>query len=162
MICYSDMRLRGVAEQTQIGNPRGKGSQMMRVTKSMGYALLAVGYIARKQDATGVVLARAVSEEYDIPIEYLLKILHQLVRANVLRSKRGPQGGFRLAKPTHKITMLEIIEAADGVLGGELNLTVQARNDKYKARVEQTYNRAISQVRNVCQKAKLATLLSAK
>jgi len=133
---------------------------MMRVTKSIGYALLAVGYIARKQSADGVVLAQAVSEEYDIPVEYLFKILHQLVRANVLRSKRGPQGGFGLAKPTNKITMLEVIEAVDGPLTGELNLTERARNDKYTARVEQTYNRAISRARNVCQKARLAALLS--
>jgi Rrf2 family protein len=135
---------------------------MMRVAKSTGYALLAVGYIARKQGAEGVVLAQAVSKKYGIPLEYLLKILQQLVRANVLRSKRGPRGGFWLAKATNKITMLEVIEAVDGPLTGELNLTKQARNDKYGAKVEQTYNRAISQARNVCQKAKLATLLSTK
>jgi Rrf2 family protein len=133
---------------------------MMRVGKSTGYALLAVGYIARKQGAEGVVSAQAVSKKYDIPLDYLLKILQQLVRANVLRSKRGPQGGFWLAKPTNKITMLQIIEAVAGALTGELNLTGQARNDKYSAKVEQTYNRAISQARNVYQKAKLATLLS--
>lgn len=134
----------------------------MRVSKSTGYALLAVGYIARKQDAAGAVSAQVVSEKYDVPLEYLLKILQQLVRANVLRSKRGPQGGFWLAQPANKITMLEIIEAVDGLLGGELNLGRRARNSKYGAAVQQTYDRAISQARNVCQKAKLATLLSAK
>jgi Rrf2 family protein len=134
----------------------------MRVSKSTGYALLAVGYIARKQDAAGAVSAQVVSEKYDIPLEYLLKILQQLVRANVLRSKRGPQGGFWLAQPANKITMLAIIEAVDGPLAGELNLGRRARNSKYGAAVQQTYDRAISQARNVCQKAKLATLLSAK
>jgi Rrf2 family protein len=134
----------------------------MRVSKSTGYALLAVGYIARNQDAEGAVSAQAVSEEYDIPLEYLLKILQQLVRAHVLRSKRGPQGGFWLAQPASKIAMLEIIEAIDGPLTGELNLGRRARHSKYGAAVQQTYDRAISQARNVCQKAKLATLLSAK
>ena len=134
----------------------------MRVSKSTGYALLAVGYIARKQDAAGAVSAQVVSEKYDIPLEYLLKILQQLVRAHVLRSKRGPQGGFWLAQPASKIAMLEIIEAIDGPLTGELNLGRRARNSKYGAAVQQTYDRAISQARNVCQKAKLATLLSAK
>jgi Rrf2 family protein len=101
-----------------------------------------------------------VSKKCDIPLEYLLKILQQLVRANVLRSKRGPQGGFWLAKPANKITMLEIIEAVAGALTGELNLTELAGNDEYSARVEQTYNGAVSQARTVCRKAKLATLLS--
>ncbi len=70
----------------------------MRVSRSTGYALLAVGYIAKHQ-GKGVVLSQNVSKEYDIPLEYLLKILQQLVRANVLRSKRGPRGGFSWPSP---------------------------------------------------------------
>jgi len=133
----------------------------MRVSRSTGYALLAVGFIAKNQ-GKGVVLSQAVSKEYDIPLEYLLKILQQLVRANVLRSKRGPRGGFSLAKPTNKITMLEIIEAVDGPLTGELNLAEQSGKDKFSTKTEATYNKAISQARNVFQKAKLSTLLSTK
>jgi len=133
----------------------------MRVSKSTGYALLAVGYIAKNQ-GDAVVLSEDIAKQYDIPLEYLLKILHQLVRVNVLRSKRGPQGGFWLAKPTNKITMLEIIEAIDGALTGELNLTKQARNDTYGAKVQQTYNKAISGARSVLLKTKLSNLLGGK
>ena len=133
----------------------------MRVSRSTGYALLAVGYIAKTQ-GKGVVLSQSVSKEYDIPLEYLLKILQQLVRANVLRSKRGPRGGFSLAKPANKITMLEIIEAVDGPLTGELNLSEQAGRDRYGAKAEQTYNKAISQARSVFKKAKLSILLGGK
>ena len=133
----------------------------MRVSRSTGYALLAVGYIAKNQ-GDGVVLSQDVSRKYDIPLEYLLKILQQLVRANVLRSKRGPRGGFSLAKPTNKITMLEVIEAVDGPLTGELNLSEKAGRDPYGIKAEQTYNKAIAQARSVFQKAKLATLLGKK
>lgn len=134
----------------------------MRVSRSTGYALLAVGYIAKHQGKGGVVLSQDVSNEYDIPLEYLLKILQQLVRANVLRSKRGPRGGFSLAKPTNKITMLEIIEAVDGPLTGELNLSEQAGNDRYATKAEQTYHKAIAQARSVFQKAKVSMLLGGK
>jgi len=133
----------------------------MRVSRSTGYALLAVGYIAKNQ-GDGVVLSQDISNQYDIPLEYLLKILQQLVRANVLRSKRGPRGGFSLAKPTNKITMLEIIEAVDGPLTGELNLADQAGNEPYSVRAEQTYNRAIAQAKSVFQKTKLSGLLGSK
>ena len=133
----------------------------MRVSRSTGYALLAVGYIAKHQ-GNGVVLSQDISKQYDIPLEYLLKILQQLVRANVLRSKRGPRGGFSLAKPTNKITMLEIIEAVDGPLTGELRLADQAGHDPYGVRAEQTYNRAIAQAKGVFQRAKLSNLLSGK
>jgi Rrf2 family protein len=138
----------------------GKENEM-RVSRSTGYALLAVGYIAKHQ-GDGVVLSQNVSKQYDIPLEYLLKILQQLVRANVLRSKRGPRGGFSLAKPTNKITMLEIIEAVDGPLTGELNLTDQAGHEPYGVRAEQTYNRAIAQAKSVFEKAKLSNLLGGK
>ena len=74
----------------------------MKISRSTGYALVAVGYIAQHyQD--GAVLAQRVAKAYNIPLEYLLKILQQLVRANVLRSKRGPRGGFFLAKPAEKL-----------------------------------------------------------
>ena len=130
----------------------------MRVSRSTGYALLAVGYIAKNQ-GKGVVLSQNVSKQYDIPLEYLLKILQQLVRANVLRSKRGPRGGFSLAKPPTKITMLEIIEAVDGPLTGELNLADQAGNERFSVKAEQMYNKAISQARSTFQKTKLSALM---
>ena len=133
----------------------------MRVSRSTGYALLAVGFIAKHQ-GKGVVLSQAISKEYDIPLEYLLKILQQLVRASVLRSKRGPRGGFSLAKTPPKITMLEIIEAVDGPLAGELHLTEQAGKDKYGVKAEQAYNKAISQARSVFQKTKLSALLKTR
>ncbi len=132
----------------------------MRVSRSTGYALLAVGYIAKNQ-GDGVVLSQDVSKQYDIPLEYLLKILQQLVRANVLRSKRGPRGGFCLAKAPNKITMLEIIEAVDGPLTGELSLA-NARGDKYGQRAEQMYNKAIAQAKRVFETTKLSSLLSGK
>jgi Rrf2 family protein len=123
--------------------------------------LLAVGYIAKNQ-GDGVVLSQDISRQYDIPLEYLLKILQQLVRANVLRSKRGPRGGFSLAKTPNKITMLEVIEAVDGPLTGELNLTDHAGNDAYAHKAEQTYNKAIAQAKGVFQKTKLASLIGGK
>ncbi len=133
----------------------------MRVSRSTGYALLAVGYIAKHQ-GDGVVLSQDISKQYDIPLEYLLKILQQLVRANVLRSKRGPRGGFSLAKTPNKITMLEVIEAVDGPLTGELNLTDHAGNDTYANKAEQTYNKAIAQAKSVFQKTRLGALLGGK
>ena len=133
----------------------------MRVSRSTGYALLAVGYIAKNQ-GDGVVLSQDISKQYDIPLEYLLKILQQLVRANVLRSKRGPRGGFSLAKAASKITMLEVIEAVDGPLTGELNLSDQAGRDAYAKKASQTYNKAIGQARTVFQKTRLSSLIGGR
>ena len=131
----------------------------MRISRSTGYALLAVGYIAKNQKEQGIVLSQRIAKAYKIPLEYLLKILQQLVRANVLRSKRGPRGGFTLAKSPKKITMLQIVEAVDGPMVSQLNLKEQAPREKFSARSEQAYEKAISQAKAVFEKAKLADLL---
>lgn len=130
----------------------------MRISRSTGYALLALGYIARHLDQK-IILSQNIAKEYDIPLEYLLKILQQLVRANVLRSKRGPRGGFSLAKPAKKITMLEVVEAVEGPMIGQLNLAEHAPRESFSKKAEQAYKKAIAAARLVFEKTKLADLL---
>jgi len=130
----------------------------MRISRSTGYAILAVGYLVKHQDEP-IVLSQSISKEYDIPLEYLLKILQQLVRANVLRSKRGPRGGFSLARSPKKITMLQIIEAVDGPMINQLDLTEQAPKEKFSGKAEQAYEKAISQAKAVFEKTKIADLM---
>ena len=134
-----------------------KGANM-KISRSTGYALLAVGYIGKNKDQ-GVILSQSIAKEYNIPLEYLLKILQQLVRANVLRSKRGPRGGFSLAKPPSKISMLEVIEAVEGPMAGSLNLTGQRSKEKFRVNAEKAYDKAIKQARDVFSKTKLSDLL---
>lgn len=130
----------------------------MKISRSTGYALLAVGYIAQHQEQS-IILSQNIAKEYNIPLEYLLKILQQLVRANVLRSKRGPRGGFSLAKPAKKITMLQIIEAVDGPMTSQLNLVEQAPKEKFSTETERIYEKAIAQAKAVFEKAKLSDLI---
>ena len=130
----------------------------MRISRSTGYGLVAVGYIAQHPEKD-VILSQTISKEYNIPLEYLLKILQQLVRANVLRSKRGPRGGFSLARPPKKITMLQIVEAVDGPMISTLNLTELTKREKFSIKAEKTYEKAIAQSRNVFDKTKLTDLI---
>lgn len=130
----------------------------MRISRSTGYALLAVGYVA-KHDKEGIILSQSIAKEYGIPLEYLLKILQQLVRANVLRSKRGPRGGFSLARPANKVNLLEVIEAVEGPMISQLNLAEQAPKEKFRIKAEQVYEKAINQAKGVFEKTKLSDLL---
>jgi Rrf2 family protein len=130
----------------------------MKISRSTGYGILAAGYIA-KNEKDGIVLSQTISKEYDIPLEYLLKILQQLVRANLLRSKRGPRGGFVLAKSPSKITMLEIIEAVDGPMASQLNLDEHAKG-KFSSKAEKAYEQGLNAARSVYQRVSLASLLS--
>ena len=131
----------------------------MKISRSTGYALVAVGYIAQYYKE-GAVLASRVSKQYNIPLEYLLKILQQLVRANVLRSKRGPRGGFFLARPAENITLLEIIEAVDGPLFSHLSLAEQTNNEPFSLKMEKVCRTATEKVRDIFSAAKLGEVLA--
>lgn len=130
----------------------------MRISRSTGYGILAIGYIAQHQK-DGIILSQDIAQTYNIPLEYLLKILQQMVKANILRSKRGPRGGFSLAKPSKKITMLEIIEAVEGPMTSDLNIDDTVKGAKFCDKAGRVYAKAISQAKAVFSKATLDSIL---
>lgn len=72
------------------------------------YALRAVLYLALKgsdKPVTADEMARAL----DVPRNYLSKTLHRLARSGVLKSTRGPHGGFRLAKPAVGLPISSVV-----------------------------------------------------
>ncbi len=131
----------------------------MKISRSTGYALVAVGYIAQNYKE-GAVLAARVAKEYGIPLEYLLKILQQLVRANVLRSKRGPRGGFFLARESTEITLLQIVEAVDGPIMSHLHLAEQTNNAPFSLKMEAVCKTATEEVKKIYDAAVLSVLLA--
>ena len=131
----------------------------MRISRSTGYAILALGYIAQNKNQK-IKLSQDIAKKYDIPLEYLLKILQQLVKAHILLSKRGPRGGFSLAKTPANITLLEIIEAIDGPMISYTNLAEQAPKEQIGVRTDKIYEKAIAQTKAVFEKAKLSHLIA--
>ena len=130
----------------------------MNISRSVGYGMLAVGYIAQN-DKDGLVMASTVSKAYDIPLEYLLKIMQQLVRINILRSKRGPGGGFCLARPMKEISMLEVIEAISGPIAGTLELALQAKNAPFSVNMEKVCTQATDKATQILNKTSIADML---
>ena len=121
--------------------------------------MVAVGFIATN-DKDGNVLASTVSKKYNIPMEYLLKILQQLVRSNILRSKRGPRGGFTMARSPKEINMLEIIEAVSGPMTSHLELAEQTDNAPFSIKMEKVCTDATTKAEQILCKAKLSEMLS--
>jgi Rrf2 family protein len=76
------------------------------------YALRAVIHIAEVAGNEPVRVER-IAAELGQPRNYLSKILHSLVRPGVLESTRGPRGGFRLAVPAEKLTLIDIVRVFD-------------------------------------------------
>jgi Rrf2 family protein len=88
----------------------------MRLSARADYALRAAIELAAAggNHVTAEQLARAQK----IPGKFLEAILTQLRRAGLVRSQRGPEGGFWLARPAEDISLADIIRAIDGQLVG--------------------------------------------
>jgi Rrf2 family protein len=84
----------------------------MLLSQTGKYAVRAVIHLAQqppdRSDRVG-----DIAEALGIPKNYLSKILHQLTRAGLLLSERGPKGGFRLAVAPEALSLADIIEAVD-------------------------------------------------
>lgn len=62
---------------------------------------------------------KELSERRGIPEQYLEQLFSTLRRDGFLDSHRGSKGGYTLARPAGEITVLEVVQALDGVIGQE-------------------------------------------
>jgi Rrf2 family protein len=112
----------------------------MKLTRASSYALHAVAFMAaQKHDRP--VASHKIAEARGIPERFLLKVLKPLVSARVLHSIKGPNGGYRLARPASEISMLEVLEAVDGPIRGQAPLGEESNgplNNKLEAICKQT------------------------
>lgn len=77
------------------------------------YAVRAVLDLARAHGNTRR-KAREISERMDIPHKYLPQVLGDLIRAGLVESVAGPDGGYSLARPSSEVSLLDVVEAAEG------------------------------------------------
>src|SRR3954462_10409163 len=87
----------------------------MRVSAKADYAIRAVAELAAAQ-GSGQLRADKIAEAQDIPIKFLESILIELKHAGVVRSQRGAEGGYALARPGTEISLADVIRAVDGPL----------------------------------------------
>jgi Rrf2 family protein len=79
------------------------------------YAVRAVLHLARHHGSERR-KSRQIAVDMNIPEKYLPQVLADLVRAGVITSLAGPDGGYALARPPGQITLLEVVEIAEGRL----------------------------------------------
>ncbi len=87
---------------------------MLKLTKKADYGLIAMRYLAENGPESAS--AKDIAEAHGIPPELLAKILQKLVKAGLLTSQHGMNGGYVLAREAHTITALEVIRAIEGPL----------------------------------------------
>lgn len=87
----------------------------MRVTTRTRYAIRALYHLAfhRSGQATQ---AKEIAEVQKIPLRFLEQILQDLRRAGLIEARRGPRGGYALARPPAEISMADVLRAVRGPL----------------------------------------------
>jgi Rrf2 family protein len=89
----------------------------MHVTAKADYAVRAVVELANSgQDSPRKV--DEVAQAQSIPVSFLENILTQLRSSGIVRSQRGPEGGYWLAQPAEEVNLAQIIRAVEGPLVG--------------------------------------------
>ena len=85
----------------------------MRVSAKADYALRAVIELA-VIGSDGPVKGERVAQAQEIPLKFLENILGDLRHAGIVRSQRGVDGGYWLARPADEITVAEVIRGVEG------------------------------------------------
>ncbi|UCE86501.1 MAG: Rrf2 family transcriptional regulator [Deltaproteobacteria bacterium] len=88
----------------------------MRVALQVQYAVHGIFDLAYNGDGSPIQL-RQIGERQGIPARYLEQIFQRLRRAGLVRSKRGPGGGYTLARAPAEISLRDIVDAVEGSTG---------------------------------------------
>jgi Rrf2 family protein len=97
----------------------------MKVSLQVQYAVCGVFDLAYNGQGQPVQI-RVIGERQVIPVRYLEQIFQRLRREGIVASKRGPGGGYTLARPPARISLRQIVEAVEGPIGVAVALPAAA------------------------------------
>jgi Rrf2 family protein len=113
--------------------------------------------------APHTVTAQALADAQGLPHKFLEAILGDLRRAGLVRSLRGAEGGYRLARPAEKIAVGDVIRAVDGPLAGVRGVRPeQAEYEGVAANLQTVWVATRAAVRGVLDETSLADVVSGK
>ncbi|HZY90054.1 MAG TPA: Rrf2 family transcriptional regulator [Gemmataceae bacterium] len=129
----------------------------MKLTRACFYALYALEYLAGRPPGPPVA-SHHIAAARGIPERFVLKVLKPLVSAGLLLSLKGPNGGYRLARPAARITLLEVVEAVDGPLPVHSPLALEG-GERLEARLGAVCQEVADLVRNRLGEARVSDLV---
>ena len=87
----------------------------MIFSKSFGYALRGVLYVAMMHDENRNIQIDEIAKRLSVPRHFLGKIMNKIVKKGILSSAKGPKGGFALNDVTLSTSLLTVLESTDGL-----------------------------------------------
>ena len=132
----------------------------MKMSRTVEYAVQAMLQLAEHEPGVPIPCSRLAAAG-QMPERFLLQILRNLVTHGILASTRGVEGGYTLERPADQISLLEVIEAIDGPLGGALT-AVKGLPPETQQRLLAVLQKVTEQARRSLSEVKLADLLPVK
>lgn len=118
------------------------------------YAVFALGYLARNSRGC-LATSEEMAQSLRLSAGFLSQALNLLVKARLVHGVRGPNGGFCLTRPAREISLLDVVEAMDGLVIAQLdsgvtaadNSSVDRRLQDVLERIAETYRQELRRVR---------------
>ena len=85
----------------------------VKISKKAQYGLRAMVFLAKNAAKKSPRSLKEISKKENIPFDFLEKIMSELEKAKLVKSKKGVQGGYSLAKPANKITPGNIVSVLE-------------------------------------------------
>ena len=134
------------------------------LSKTADYAVRAALALAEAGHDGGYVTIAQVAEQMSLPRTFTPQVLGMLPRAGIAESKPGRGGGSRLARRPGKISMLEVVEAAEGSLVNERRWPGRGQprvSRRSSGAVHDTWTRAAEALRRSLARTSLAQVANA-
>jgi len=132
----------------------------MKLSTKGRYAMIALTDLAG-HDPERLVALSEIADRQDISLAYLEQLFVKLRRADIVESVRGPGGGYRLARPAARITLVDIVEALEGPLGmTECSVHAGACGIESSCGVRANWRRINDVVADALRKVTLAEMLA--
>ncbi|MFA6994990.1 MAG: Rrf2 family transcriptional regulator [Patescibacteria group bacterium] len=131
---------------------------MFQINTRVDYGLMIMFELAQKPKL--VTPVTSIAKRMQVSSIYLIQIAQSLFKAGLIKSKEGAQGGYYLAKPAGRISILQILEALEGKI--EVSCTI---NQAHKCpnmngcRIRSIWGEILPDIKTVLKKRSLASLL---
>lgn len=90
----------------------------MKLSLKVEYACRVLAQLGKNYPQQELPHIEELAQAEAIPANYLVQILNELRNSGLIRSRRGKQGGYTLARPPASITVAEVVRAIDGEILG--------------------------------------------
>ncbi len=85
----------------------------MRISQKLEYACRSLVQLAKHHDGRTLTRLEDIAQREAVSGNFLVQILNDLRRANIIESRRGKSGGYLLARNPETITLRQIVESVD-------------------------------------------------